>query len=206
MEGIHTNQRRFLRVNQKPASIEAGFCIWQLLMNSSPLQPIQISYRCSFWSFYRGQVRIMVSPRVLFWFALIGVVISPAFFFPLDKWSIPLMEKLLLAWIGGCLAFWLNILFAITIVSFVAPFKIKTVVTSCDLDALRERSTTYNKQMSWSKIAQIFSSGGDVHFLSQSGMQGLYVPREAFSSRQEAEAFCENARRIWQNALSQQAT
>ena len=170
---------------------------------SSSVQPVSASYHASTWAIFRGTAKTQCLPRVFRW----GFLTVP-FFLPLgssifDKWPVPLVVKIVPMCLAGFAIFWLLILFAIALASLILPFRLKTVTTSCDVEALREKSTTYNKQVAWRDIAQIFSWGGDVYFASRSGMQGLYVPREAFISRQEAEAFCENARHIWQNALSQ---
>lgn len=67
--------------------------------------------------------------------------------------------------------------------------------TAISPDGLRDTTPDSDKNYSWKDVKNIEFSGGDVYFLVP--FSDIFVPRSAFADVSEAEAFYQNARRLW---------
>lgn len=75
----------------------------------------------------------------------------------------------------------------------------KRYTTRIDPDFLSDVSLRKSKTLPWSAISEVRHKNGDTFFW-QKGKDGNFVPRSAFCSPQEAQAFFETARGFWEAA------
>lgn len=64
-------------------------------------------------------------------------------------------------------------------------------------DGVRDVTPEKQRVLSWNKITRICESKGDVHVWS--GVNGIFIPREAFNNPEEARRFTELAVDLWRS-------